>query len=250
MHSHNEILRFQEGVRSQHPTPEAAVTSAPPGKAQDAGEQLVVLVDLAPHMPHRSREIRVSAINTYWASSGSIVARLRRALAEANRRLMHANSNVSPGTRCSGNITCAVLSGKELFLGQIGAAYAFVWHPGDVLEVFPQHNRLLIPLGGTLPPVIHIGYTVLERGSTLLLATTPAAEVQARERWEEMLAALTTADIVERITETMAQHGVTGSLALVQMEADVESLPQAQPPARRVWSFFKRRKKIAAPSFR
>jgi len=248
MHSHNEILRFQEGVRSQHPTPETSVASAPPGKAQDAGEQLIVLVDLAPHMPHRSREIRASAINTYWASSGSIVARLRRALAEANRRLARVNSNASPGTKCSGNITCAVLSGKELFLGQIGAAYAFVWHPDDSMEVFPQRNRLLIPLGGTLPPVIHIGYTVLEQDSTLLMATTPAAEVQARERWKEMLAAPTVADIVERITDTMAQHGVTGSLALMQMQADIEPVSQAQPPARRVWSLFKRRKKTAAPA--
>ena len=216
MPRYSEVLRFQEGGRSQHPAPEAAITGPPASAPADAGEMLVVLVDLTPKLPHRSREIRATAVNAYWQATGSVVGRLRRALAEANRHLVHVNANAAPGTKCSGSISCLVFMEDELFLGQIGAAYTYLWNLDNSLELFPKRNRLLIPLGGSLPPVIHISYTQLIPGNTLLLATTWAAEAQARERWQEILAHDTPEAVTQRIAEVMATSQTSGSFVLIQ----------------------------------
>ncbi|MCJ7548891.1 MAG: hypothetical protein MUQ30_04335, partial [Anaerolineae bacterium] len=189
MEYQTEILRFKEGARSRPPSPEATVAAAQANVLSDAGNQIAVLVDLTPQLPYRSREIRSLVVKTYWTSSGSIVARLRRALAAANRHLISFNHKAPSGSKCAGSITCAVVSDGELFLGQVGAAYAYVSHPpslqqvhpGDPsFEIFPRRDRLLIPLGGTVPPVIHIGYTVMVPGSVACIATTRVAEAMAR----------------------------------------------------------------------
>jgi len=229
MQRYSEILRFHEGQRSRHPTPEAAVVVAPPGTPEGVGEQLVILVDLIPQLAHRSRELRVLTASTYWASSGSIVARLRRALAEANRHLAHGNAEAPPGSKCSGSITCAVFAGEELFLGQIGAGYAFVHHPDNRVELFPHRDRLLTPVGAALPPVIHIGYTLLEDQATLLFGTTPAVESQPRERWKGALAAFGPEEIGEAIAQTMVEGQASGSFVMVRTSATAPSPPQPEP---------------------
>jgi hypothetical protein len=234
MQRYSEILRYQEGKRSQHPTPGAAVVVAPPGTPSNAGEQFVVLVDLTPQFPHRSREIRALTTSTYWASSGSIVARLRRALAEANRHLIRTNTDAEPGSKCSGSITCAVFCEEEAFFGQIGAASAFVRQPSGRLEVYPPRDRLLIPLGGSLPPVIHIGYTVMEVGSTMLLATTPAVEAHARERWNVAMAVPRSEEIARQITQAMIESQASGSFVVMRAMPDVTPQPE---PHRGLWLF-------------
>lgn len=233
MQRHSEILRFQEGRRSQHPTPEAAIVAPPPGTPSGAGEQIVILVDLIPQLAHRSREIRALTTDAYWKSSGSVVARLRRALAEANRYLVSINAGAAPGSKCSGSITCAVFTGDEVFFGQIGAGYAFVHHPDNRVELFPRRDRLLIPLGGSLPPVIHISYTLLEAQATLLLATTPVMESQPRERWKEALAAPDLEEIGEALTQAMADSQASGSLMLVRAVASAPVPPQPEPRRKR-----------------
>jgi hypothetical protein len=228
----SEILRFQGGTRSQHPTPEATVAEKPPGVPSGAGDLLVALVDLIPPLPHRSREIRALAVKTYWRSSGSVVARLRRAVAAANRHLVRANAHAEPGAKCAGSITCAAFCDDELFLGQVGAAYAFIHHPDGGWEVYPRRDRLLIPLGGSLPPMIHIGYTMLTPGSSLALATTPAAESQARERWQEALGYAALTEIEQAIASGMQQSQASGSFVLVSATSEPPAL-EARPPARR-----------------
>ena len=224
MRRYSEILRFRGGVRRQLPSPEVMVSYPPAGTPVEAGEQLVVLVDLLPMLPHRSREIRTVAVETYWASSGSVVARLRRALAAANRYLVHVNETLAVGEKSSGCLTCLVCREEELFLGQVGPGYAFVSHPDHTLELFPRRDRLLIPLGGTLPPRMHIGFTLLEDESTVLLATTLAAESQARDRWQQLFAeARTTEELVARIDQVMAAGGADGSFVLLRE-------PLASPP--------------------
>ncbi len=227
MQHYVEVLRFQEGVRSQHPAPEVMATSASPKLGADAGEVLLVLVDLEPPLPHRSRELRTLATETYWHSSGSVVARLRRALAEANRYLVQVNSKAAPGSKSAGSISCAVFLEDELFFGQVGSAYAFVWHPDGTLELFPQRNRLLIPFGGTLPPVIHVGYTPLEIGSTVFVATTSTAEAQARERWVDALSQETPEEVVAELEAQVEEAHVSGSFALIRI---VEETAQPAPP--------------------
>ena len=219
MQFQSEILRFQEGARSHHPSPEATIVAARPGMLTDAGERIAVLVDLTPRLTYRSREIRTLTVKTYWASSGSIVARLRRALAAANRHLLHINSDAPPGSKCSGSISCAVFSYEELFLGQVGSAYAFVMHPPGIFprfEVFPRRERLLVPLGATTPPAINISYTVLEAGCSTFFATTLIAESQSRELWQKALTQPTLQDISQTISQEMLLSKPSGSVILVK----------------------------------
>ncbi len=237
MQYQTEILRFEDGVRSRHPSPDASVAAAQANALSDAGHQIAVLVDLTPQLPYRSREIRTLVVKTYWASSGSIVARLRRALATANRHLITFNQKAASGNKCAGNITCAVYADDEVFLGQIGAAYAYVWHapeaqgtPGDpYLELFPKRDRLLIPLGGTVPPVINIGYTTMVPGSVVCLTTTSIAEAQAREVWQQVLSLPKLSLITSHLNGEFTGRTISGSIILAQAQASPTSTAPRLP---------------------
>ena len=222
-----EILRFKEGAKSRHPSPEATVAAVQPDVlADDAGSQIAVLVDLTPQLPYRSREIRTLVVKTYWSSTGSIVARLRRALAAANRHLVAFNQKAPAGNKCSGSLTCAVFSGEELFLGQVGAAYAFVLHPTEpAFELFPKRDRLLIPLGGTVPPIIHIGYTVMSPGSVACLATTRIAEAKARETWQNAMSQPKLSLVSTQMAREIASGKLSGSVILMRAQASSSPIP-------------------------
>ena len=225
MQYQSEILRFQEGTRSQHPSPEATIAAAQSGMLSEVGDQIAVLVDLKPRLPYRSRELRSLAVKTYWSSSGSSVARLRRALAAANRHLAHFNDKTLPGNKCSGSLTCAVFSGEDLFLGQVGPAYAFVLHPlkdGDVsaepdgFELYPPRDRVLVPLGASVPPVIHVSYTPMQPNSTVLLATTLIAESQSRALWQQCLALPDFDELTTKIVQEVTAGQVSGTVVSIR----------------------------------
>jgi hypothetical protein len=243
MQYQTEILRFKDGARSRHPAPDATIAAAQ-ANGLEAGSQIAVIVDLAPSLPYRSRELRTLVVKAYWNSSGSIVARLRRALAAANRHLIAFNQQAPAGSKCSGNLTCAVFSEDELFLGQVGAAYAYVFHPPNLdegypgageFEIFPKRDRLLIPLGGSTPPIIHIGYTVMRPGSIACLATTEVAEAQAREAWEQVLAQPKTPLVTSQLSRDFSSRNVSGSLILIHAQASspAKAAPWMPPRARR-----------------
>ncbi len=234
MQNTSEILRFQQGQRSQHPTPVASVEPLP---ASILGEQLVVLVDLEPPHPHRSRELRAIVIDAYTRSSGSVVARLRRALAEANRHLADDNVAATFEGQSGGSLTCAVIAGEELFIGQVGPGQALVYTPAEPVLIFPRQGRAVLPLGASLPPVIHIGYAPWLAGSTLLVATGAAMAAQAHERWIEVLSGGALKTVAPLVETAMATSQVTGTLVLTHCGDSQSPLPA--PPSRRQWPFHK-----------
>ena len=183
----SELLRFQNGNLTQHAAPGAMVENTPAGRSPQLGEKLAILVNLTPPLPHRSREIRVIAFETYWNSTGSVVARLRRALAAANRHLIQANAQSISAQRASGQISCVVFLSDELFLGQVGAAYVKLKMPDQAIELFPQTERPLTPLGRARPPLIHIGYAKVTPGSILELSTIPASDELTTENIDSTL---------------------------------------------------------------
>ncbi len=248
MKRYSQIFRFQEGKKSDPPSPEAAVALTPPGIAPVAGEQLAILVNLFPFVPHRCREIRALTEGTYWSSSGSIVARLRRALAAANRHLVQSNQKTEAGQKISGSLTCAVFAGKELFLGHVGPAHTFIVPAHRELIFYPQRDRLLMPLGGALPPVIHIDYTTLEEATTVMLATRSIAEAQSRDRWQNLLANPDIAEVMAQIKATVADSSMSGSLVVVRMLSDAQAAEMAMPePRRGIQLFHKQKQAKSAP---
>jgi len=215
MRRYSEILRFQDGVRVQATAPEATAELPPVGMSLDAGEQLFVLVDLGPGQAHRSRETRTLAARVYWQSPGGIVARLRRALAEANRYVLQENLRAPQPQSASGNITCAVFAGEELFLGQVGPGNVLLYHAGGEVEIFPSSALPMLPLGAGLPPAIHIGYAPVAPGCALLIATASVAETQARSLWAETLAVAEPEQSVEQVLRLMHENRVTGCAVVV-----------------------------------
>ncbi len=218
----SEVLRFQEGLRSHHAAPGASVEKAPEGTPPQIGEQLAILVDLTPPLPHRSREIRVIASETYWNSTGSVVARLRRALAAANRHLIKANAQSISAQRTTGQITCAVFLHQELFFGQVGPSHAQLQLPAQPTEFFPQTTRPLLPLGSTRPPLIHIGYAKVTPGSILQLTTVAVAEELTSE-----IAATTLEQCRQAINEQLAAQQSNGSVVLARfLSEEAASAPR------------------------
>ncbi|HOV49096.1 MAG TPA: hypothetical protein PLM06_10720 [Anaerolineae bacterium] len=215
MRRYSEILRFHDGVRVQATAPEATSELPPVGMSPDAGEQLFVLVDLGPGQAHRSRETRTLAARVYWQSPGGIVARLRRALAEANRYVLQENLRAPQPQSASGNITCAVFAGEELFLGQVGPGNVLLYHAGGEVEIFPSSALPMLPLGAGLPPAIHIGYAPVAPGSALLIATASVAEAQAHSLWAETLAVAEPEQSVEQVLRLMRENRVTGCAVVV-----------------------------------
>ncbi len=245
MERYSQVFRFQEGKKSDPPSPEAAVALTPPGITPVAGEQLAILVDLFPFVPYRSREIRVLTEGTYWSSSGSIVARLRRALAAANRHLVQSNQEAEAGQKISGSLTCAIFTGEELFMGHIGPAHTFIVPARRELLVYPQRDRLLMPLGGALPPVIHIDYTTLETSTTVMLATRAIAEAQSRDRWQNLLVEPDLEEALAQINATAAESGTSGSLVLVRILSDAQAAAMSLPEPRRGMQIFHKQAKPA-----
>jgi len=232
-----EILRFTDGIRSNHPSPEASIAAAEPHAPSKSKGQIAILVDLTPKLPYRSREIRTLTAKTYWTTQGSVVTRLRRALVAANRHVVTFNQSAAPGSKCAGNLTCAALLDEEIFLGQVGPAYAYILHPKTAIEtlahdllfeIFPRRDRLLIPLGGTTPPVIHISYTSVEPGCVACLATTEVAESIPRERWQALLGEENFEKIVSHLSNEMADRHVSGSVILIRALPSLLKRPAAQ----------------------
>lgn len=238
-----EILRFQRGERVAHPAPEAAVETPPPETPAEAGELLTVLVDLSLNLPHRSREIRAIVSGSYWRSAGSVVARLRRALADANRYLARANAQSVKEQRATGNLICATFWKDELFVGQVGRGHALVRHSDGFVESFPHQPRQLLPLGASLPPIIHVSYAPLEEGSLLFLGTTELVESLALHP----AALLRRSDLAGGATDLVAAltaKGVTGTGVVIGTQTEPVVLPT--PSHKRSFPSFRRRE--AAPA--
>ncbi len=235
-----EIVRLQKGLPSPHPVPEAVVEPAPVGTPSEAGERLVVLVDLEPRLSHRAREIRASAVEAYWRSPGSVVARLRRALAAANRYLVRANAQSRGEGQASGNIVCAALCEDELFVGQVGPGCVLLRHPAGGVERFPHQLRQMLPLGASVPPVIHISYAEIAEGSLLFLATMELLTSLERDP-ARLLANPALSRETEPLFAALRAASATGTLVLLRVQPEAE-LPAA-PPRRRAFSLFGRRKK-------
>lgn len=238
MRRYSEILRFHNGTRVQAAAPEATLSRPPRGTPAEAGEELAVLVDLGPGLAYRSRETRTVAVRAYWQSEGGIVARLRRALAEANRYVLRENLRAPQSVAGPGSITCAVFYAEELFLGQVGPGNVLLYHPDGEIELFPTRALPMLPLGASLPPAIHIGYALVAPGSALLLATASVAEAQARSLWLQTLAANEPQQSIAQLLHSMHENQVTGSAVFVHFldapataaEAYLASQAIASPP--------------------
>ncbi len=226
-----EVLRFKEGQRIASPPPEVFWEPAPEGVPAEAGEALLILVDLEPYIPHRAREVRTLVEEVYWTASGSITARMRRAIAQANRYLVQHNSAASPELRALGSLSLISFWQEEAFIGQVGPGNTLIHYPQQrLLELFPKAERTPTPLGVAVPPIIHIGYATLEPGCQVVLLTNTLMQTRLIPAWEELLAAQAAAPDKDIFAASLAQKQVSGGAIHVLCLADEEEpVASAQP---------------------
>ncbi len=236
-----EVLRFKAGQRTVAPPPELFWERAPDGVPPEAGEELVILVDLNPYIPHRAREMRTLAEETFWTATGSITARMRRAIAEANRYLVRHNAEVHADLRTYGSLTLIAFSQEEAFIGQAGPGNTLIHYPQQrLMELFPKPGRNLTPIGVAVPPVIHISYATLEPGCQVVSLTSSIMQTQLIPAWERLLAEQAAAPERPIFADELTKKQVTGGAVHVFCLEDEEEPPQRSPTRKkfhlpRVW---------------
>ncbi len=104
----------------------------------------------------------------YYQSNGSVTAALRRAVVEANQRLLRLNLSGSSILQ-EGAITCAVLHHDALFMVQTGEALALLGHNFGVERLPPVPPDRLTPLGRSAGIDVRFFHHQLQPGDMLLL---------------------------------------------------------------------------------
>ena len=156
----------------------------------------------------------------YFGTPGSITFGLCQAIEAANSYLFKENISSPREMRRSAGLTCAVLRGNDLYIGQAGPALAYVIHQGE-LERFPRHAPWLerarthpSPLGVREKAEIDLFHRSVEPGDTILLSSSSLAQVASEEK---VMAALT--------SEGMALENLADLAAGRDISAIVVGLP-------------------------
>ena len=218
-------LRVAGGVRLEDAGPGAIAMTPPPRVARGReGERLLVLLDLVgPASPHLYRELREALAQTYWSTTGSITAALRRAAAAANGHLLRANLRSAPAGRCNGHLLSAALHGDDLFILQAGSARACFLR-GEYLVCFSRAGEPP-PLGRGPLADVRLYHTFVAQGDTLLLSSSTLI----REVGDAGLARVLSLPQVPAVQEGLEQVGAGADFtALVARWA----VPEEPPPAR------------------
>ena len=170
-------LQTASGVR-QSTAPATAVLTAPRRAARGRAEDtLYVLADVTGGTSSGILAELIQRVSqTYWSTPGSVTAALRAAINAAGEWLMSRNVETPVSDRQNGGLSCAVLRGASVFIGQAGPANAYVSHQG-ALEQFPTRDSdPLPPLGMSRSVEIRFAHADLQPGDVILLTDARAAD--------------------------------------------------------------------------
>lgn len=115
-------------------------------------------------------------------SSRSITSSLRSALVAANEVLLAENSKFPPDKQFRVGVCCAAVRDEDVFIAQVAPANAFILHEGVVRRVFSSYSlvsetgtiatsRASDSLGSRLDPHVNFGFSHLEQGDIVVLAS-------------------------------------------------------------------------------
>lgn len=192
-------LRILNGRRLEDAALCTIAQSAPPRAARSRdGERLFVLLDATGPVTSRLyRELRELVTRTYWSSTGSITAALRKTADAANRYLFEANLHSAPSDRHYGGLVCAVLHDEDQFILRAGAAHCCFLNR-RILKCFSWDEELA-PLGVGRLAAVRLHHAYISPGGKLLLTSTALirtvddaglSQVLARAEMEEVLEGL------------------------------------------------------------
>jgi hypothetical protein len=230
------VLHVVGGTRLEGAAPCAAALTSPPRAARGRkGERLFILLDLSgPASSHLYRELREVVAQTYWSTTGSITAALRKAAAAANGYLLRTNLRAAPADRCEGGLICAVLRDDDLFILQAGPGRACLLHGGHLKCFTPGEEPP--PLGRGPLADVRLHHIFVAPGDTLLLASTALT----RDAGDAGLARVLSRADVQAVQDGLEQVGAGADFAALIArwpppgEASVpreapQPVPRAQP---------------------
>jgi len=204
-------LRIIDGAALDDAAPFADIlTPLTRAKRSRQGERLFFLFyPTGRDLPHLCREIRDVVRETYWSTSGSVTAALRRSISVANRYLFEHNLNADRSNRCYGGLACAVLRGSDLFLLQAGPVWACILQRGE-LRCFPRGEKLAhIGIGPFADVRLH--HVLATPGDSLLLSP----HTLLRDASEEGLRRVLSLGDVDSMAAGLEQIGDNDFAALV-----------------------------------
>lgn len=187
-------MRLLVGYRS--PTTAAGCFAAP--RQLGRGRRSGVLYALAAveNDPDEiiARIILQAVGQAFQGTSGSLTARLRRAIHAGSIALFRENLDLISGPPRSGGVACAVLRDDGLYLAQAGTAVACICQRGSLTRLpdgDPDDSASERAFGRRGDPEVRLAYHALMPGATVMLADASLVR-QASD--EETIKALSVAD--------------------------------------------------------
>ncbi|MCB9433690.1 MAG: hypothetical protein H6668_17095 [Ardenticatenaceae bacterium] len=164
---------------------------------------------------------------SYFQSSGSVTAGLRRALIEANEKLLRHNLSQSGPSR-EGAITCAVLRNNELYMLQAGEALALLGRQFGVERLPARLPERITPVGRTAGLDIRYFHQQIDLGDMLLLADPRIAHLPS----DQLASALVDVDVetgLEALRERVGND--SARLLLIEFSDEAVAVAPVQPSA-------------------
>ncbi len=232
-----------------------AVADVPPARGR-AGGTLYILVELSGDVGGReelAEGVANAAQQAYLACAGSFTLGLRRAVEAANATLFQANEVAPLDRRRYGGISCVVVSGPDVYIGQAGPALIYALH-GEGVRPFPSESPWLAPPGEPpAPPEALVGtswvplgvrrelevnlfHCRMEPGDVICLATSNLAQLVRRDDMELIL----DQELEESLRDLLTvAEGEDVTVLVVQKPwlpgASVEAEAPARPVSRPGW---------------
>lgn len=159
----------------------------------------------------------------YFNAPGGITAGLRKVIKAINTYLFQENQSAPPKDRRSGGITCLVLRGNDLFIGQAGPALAYVARRKELCRFPPDWWRKeTTPLGACSDVEIGFFHHRVRPGDTILVVESVLAESAAPD---EVGTALTQEGVDETLSdlEKLAGQGNLSGMVIRIAEERAEA---------------------------
>ncbi|MGD8731057.1 MAG: hypothetical protein PVH92_04180 [Anaerolineales bacterium] len=219
------LLHIAGGAARITPPPGTLAQTSPRRAARGRSEDYLLL-NLALRTSRHATPAMVDHLSqlsarAYYGTPGSVTSAIREAAAIVNDRLIDANQSEDSPTQFQGNWLCAVLRGKDLYIGQAGRGQAILIRPGTVTR-FTSQEAAERPLGVSITPHIRYHHLEIKAGDLLVLSTTSS------EIWSDAtLSGLATLNLDQAIDRLVAASGqdLTGLLARIVHEGQAGMQP-------------------------
>ncbi len=180
--------------------------------------------------------------NTYYRSSGSVTASLRRALLAANARLL-AESAHQPGENgLLGGVTAVIVRGEDVFIASVGPAVTYAITRGIVTR-FPEASRWLDmadpeatgapALGRQVGVDVQLFHVRVEPGDMLVLGDSRFAARTSLNRVEKAVAYQGVEGALTNLGKLTGGHDCTALVVEIQARAKVKAEAKVREPVPR-----------------